>query len=175
MKQYRQEIIDKINAIPIPQFVLDIKLDYIPLGDHIVIKKSEDDYFSGTTMMGGLIIPVKKSTYEHRGYIVALGPECSPYLKVGLLVNYNGMADISTLIDNVEYVLNRELSIEGIIGDSSKVVFTEEIPDNDTIDRQERKDSYTKGQSILAKDGENEKDAMIESRKKLIKKSPKKR
>lgn len=168
MKELNEKLVNRINSIKVPKEFLTLaeNLDYIPLGSRIVLKKEDDSEWSGLlTTAGGILKVAQKSTFEHRGRIVAMGPECSSYLKLGLLVNYNGMADIGTLINGEEYVLNHELSIEGIIGKSENVVFTQEIPSGETTDRANRQSEFKKGVKAIRRDGENKIDAIAEKRK----------
>jgi len=116
---FKQEVIERINSIEIPEDLKNIHIGYIPLHKGVVIKK----VIGGERKTAsGLIIPEMASTNACMGRIVAVGPECSPYIRVGLLVNYNPMTDMETIIKGETYILNAEHSIEGIIEDKEVVI-----------------------------------------------------
>ena len=156
MENINQELAKRIQAIPVPEKYKNINIGYIPLGKGVIIEKETEKGLTQTS--GGILVPVVKSNFVSQGRIVALGPLCSEYLKLGLLVKYNSMTDITTEINNNHYVINSEISIEGIIEDIKSVSIKFEGPSAKEVRREEKASENRRVISTLRKDAKNKED-----------------
>jgi co-chaperonin GroES (HSP10) len=170
-KQYNQELIKKIKAIKVPEDLIKNDPGIIPLGKSVLLKKVKAGERKTET---GLIIADARTTAEYVARIVAVGPECSPYLKVGLLVIYNELANLESWIKGQNYLMVHESSLFYILLDDNAAV--EAAPKSREQVRVEKK---IKDQEAMLKrvdnKQKNDEDKYMETIKKGTKKSPKKR
>lgn len=161
-EQFKNEVIERIQNIVVPEDLREIRIGAIPLGKGVILSKVK----GGERMSeSGIILPEMKSTWQQIARIVALGPDCSQNLKTGLLVTYNSMADIETIIHGKPYIIANEVSIEVIIEDEQNTVIVPKMPKNESaeaLDRAERNDTFKEGVKNIRKKGENDKDALVE-------------
>lgn len=169
--KFKNEVIERIQSIVVPEDLVNIKIGAIPLGKGVILSKVK----GGERMSeSGIILPEMKSTWQQIARIVALGPDCSQNLKTGLLVTYNSMADIETVIHGKSYIIANEVSIEVIIEDEQNTVVVPKMPKNESpeaLDRAERNSTFKQGIKNIRKKGENDNDALHE-KVKDIKKNP---
>lgn len=165
MESKRQLILDKIASVKVPKEYETLDIGYIPLGRGLVMKKEVKKDSGLVSTAGGILMTARKSQFESQARIVALGPDCSDYLKVGLMVNYNSMADIETIIHGDPYVISNEVSVEGIIVDLDNVKLQNNIESVETINRRKRQERMVSGVSEIRKQGENDLDAVLEKSK----------
>lgn len=155
-QQINEALVKRIQEIKIPKDFENINLGYIPLGKGVLLKKEVSQGLRQTH--GGLLVAEVSASYQHKARIVALGPLCSQYLKVGLLVTYNGMTDIETIIHDEKYVLNNEISIEGIIEDVKNVNVLFEAPSPKELKRVEKIKENVRVIKGMRKDADNKED-----------------
>lgn len=162
---FKNEIIKRIQAIVVPEDLANIRIGAIPLGKGIFLSKITGGQ---RTTESGIILPEMKSTWQQIGRIVALGPDCSENLKLGLLVTYNAMADIETLIHGKSYIITNEVCIESVIEDVENVQVLPKMPSNESpkaLDRSRRIDEFNKGNAKIKQQGQNKLDTLNEKSK----------
>jgi co-chaperonin GroES (HSP10) len=113
METLNQELVKRIASIKVPEDLLRNKVGVIPLGKSILALRVKN----GERKVNGIIMPDSVTTQEFVARIVAVGPEVSSYLKVGLSVIYNSMANMESIIKGVHYLCMHESSIYYIIED----------------------------------------------------------
>jgi len=113
MENLNQELVKRIQALPVPKDLEHGDVGVIPLGKSVLAIRVK----GGERKVGGLIMPDSVTTQEFVARIVAVGPEVSPYLKVGLLVIYNSMANMESIIKGVNYLCMHESSVYYIVAD----------------------------------------------------------
>ena len=165
-ENFKQDVIDRIKALNVPNDLKNIQIGAIPLSKGVILSKVRA---GERKTESGIVLPEIKSTWQQIGRIVALGPYCSEFLKVGLLVTYNAMADIETIIQGKSYIITNEVSIEVIIEDEQNVQVLPKVPTSETLDREERIAQFNSGSSKIKKQGENKLDASYEKAKDLRK------
>lgn len=112
-----KDLIKQIQSIKIDKVFLDLEAPFIPLKDKVVLKKISANF---KTQSGLEVIELDKSN-RPIGRIIALGPQCSGYLKKGLTVVYDASFWTPLLINGVDYIMCNEPFIDGIIADVEKV------------------------------------------------------
>ena len=119
MESINQQLAKRIQAIKVPEDLVKSNVNVIPLGKSVLLQRVKGGERKSEA---GLIIPDAVSTQEFTARIVALGPECSDYLKVGLLVIYNSMANLESIINGKNYLMTHESSIYYIVLDEDAQV-----------------------------------------------------
>jgi|688.fasta_scaffold00323_23 co-chaperonin GroES (HSP10) len=119
MESINQQLAKRIQAIKVPLDLVKSNVNVIPLGKSVLLQRVKGGERKSET---GLIIPDAVSTQEFTARIIALGPECSDYLKVGLLVIYNSMANLESIINGKPYLMTHESSIYYIVLDEEAQV-----------------------------------------------------
>lgn len=114
MENINQELVDRINRIKIPSDIANMDVPVIPLGASVVIKEVKSRERKSA---GGLLLAETLSTNELTGRLIAVGPECKPYLKKGLLVAYNSLANMQAYISGDSYIMCHESSVFYILAD----------------------------------------------------------
>jgi len=160
-----KSIIEKIKNIKIDKIFLDLEAPFIPLKDKVVLKKISSNF---KTASGIEVVELDK-TNRPFGRIIALGPQCSEYLKKGLTVVYDASFWTPLLINGIDYIMCNEPFIDGIIADVEQVhIPTKPITGLD-IQRAERMDRNVKARKIGAKRAENATDEYYEKLKDRVK------
>jgi co-chaperonin GroES (HSP10) len=113
MENINQELVKRIQALPVPKDLEHSDAGVIPLGKSVLAIRVK----GGERKVGSLIMPDSVTTQEFVARIVAVGPEVSSYLKVGLLVIYNSMANMESTLKGVQYLCMHESSIYYIVAD----------------------------------------------------------
>jgi co-chaperonin GroES (HSP10) len=113
MKNLNQALVKRIQALPVPKDLEHSDVGVIPLGKSVLAIRVK----GGERKVGSLIMPDSVTTQEFVARIVAVGPEVSSYLKVGLLVIYNSMANMESTIKGVSYLCMHESSVYFIVAD----------------------------------------------------------
>lgn len=165
--KFKESILKRIAEIEVPKDIAECP--YIPLGKGVLLKKDSSD---GMRMnKAGILVPVASQKFQNQARIIALGPDCSDYLKVGLSVKYNYMTDIATDIDGEDYVLNNEHSIEGIVLDAKRVNILHKAPSANELRREEASSLVSRAIKLKREEFDNNEDKRIDlskNRKKTI-------
>lgn len=160
MENINQELVKRIQNLPIPKDLVNLNVGVIPLAKSVLAIRVK----GGERKVGGLIMPDSVTTQEFVARIVAVGPEVSSYLKVGLLVIYNSMANMESIIKGVSYLCMHETSIYYIITDNEVIVTV--APESS---EQKRKNIKIKAQATTLKrvsaKQSNDEDTYLESLK----------
>jgi co-chaperonin GroES (HSP10) len=137
-----EETLKRIDNIKIPADLEALEVEFIPLRNDVLLKEAKQG--ERKLKAGGidLIVPEFNGVSQPIGRIVALGPQCVPYLKKGQLVMYHAMQAMDIVISGVNYIIVNDLSgIRGIIADEMKVkVEANKPPTKAELDRAERTD-----------------------------------
>lgn len=118
MEKLNEELVKRIQALPVPKDLLNNNVGVIPLGKSILAVRVK----GGERKVGNIIMPDSVTTQEFVARIVAVGPEVSSYLKVGLLVIYNSMANMESMLKGVSYLCMHESSVYYIVTDEEAQV-----------------------------------------------------
>jgi len=161
-EQFDKETVDFIKKIKVPKEFNKFDSGIIPLGKSVLLTRVKNGERKSE---GGLIIPDAVGTTEYTARIVATGPECSPYLKPGLLVIYNSMANLESIIKGKNYLCCHESSIFYILHDEDVKVTAAPKSSEET-----RKDEKIKKQTStldrVKKHTDNKEDKYTEGLKK---------
>lgn len=159
--QFDKETIDFIQKIKVPKEFKKFDAGIIPLGKSVLLTRIKNGERKSE---GGLIIPDAAGTTEYTARIVATGPECSPYLKPGLLVIYNSMANLESIIKGKNYLCCHESSIFYILHDEDVKVTAAPKP-TEQVRKEDKLKKQTSTLLRVNKDNENKEDKYNESLK----------
>lgn len=143
----KQTTLERINNIVIPSDLQSINIGYIPLGKEVVLQKIKH---GERKTQGGLLLAESAQASSPVARIVAVGPECSDYIKLGLLVRFNPMMNTEEVVNGVNYIFVDEYAVRGIIEDETKTVFHDKFPTSDDIRRKDAKDLVKRSREITA-------------------------
>lgn len=166
-----QELVDRINRIKIPSDIAQMKVPVIPLGASVVIKEVKS---KERRSAGGLLLAETITTNELTGRLIAVGPECKPYLKVGLLVAYNSLANMQAYINGDNYIMCHESSVYYILADEEIVVDQAPLSPQ-ALKKVEKAKKQQEVYDRVHKATQNDEDVRIEVAKKLKPKAPKRK
>jgi co-chaperonin GroES (HSP10) len=166
-KQINKEVIDRINALPLdPEYKQDLEVP-IPLGKGVLVKKISQTPLavldSGIILMEG-----NNSNPPKIGIIQAVGPDCSPYLRVGLRCYYNFYVDTHFRMGGIDYAKMHEQDVFYIV--PPKAIVFETVKSDKQV-RQEKKvpEMFAREARLDARD-ENEKDMRLDKTRGKIRK-----
>jgi co-chaperonin GroES (HSP10) len=166
METLNQELVKRIAKIKVPEDLLRAKVGVIPLGKSILALRVK----GGERKVNGIIMPDSVTTQEFVARIVAVGPEVSSYLKVGLLVIYNSMANMESTLKGVSYLAMHESSVYYIIEDDDVQVTA--APESAEQKRKNAKikqqDASLKRVAIKVANDEDKYEEGLKARKKTI-------
>lgn len=160
MENINQELVKRIQALPVPKDLEKANVGVIPLGKSVLAIRVK----GGERKVGSIIMPDSVTTQEFVARVVAVGPEVSSYLKVGLLVIYNSMANMESTLKGIQYLCMHESSIYYIVADEQAQITVAPISPE-----QKRKNDKIKAQGATLKRVEtkqkNDEDAYAEKLK----------
>lgn len=130
MQDRINETLRRIENIVVASDIVDI--GYIPLRNELVLQKI---IHGERKSAAGILLAEMTTSNTPLARIVAVGPECSQFIKKGLLVQYNPMLFREGVINGVTYVFATEHGVLGIIEDEVKANF---YPENPTVRQMER-------------------------------------
>lgn len=162
-KQLRQDVLDTLNSIKLPQDLVDIETNAVPMRNEVLLLKVY--HGERTKKIGSIdfIVPEFEQVSQPIGRIVALGPECKSYLKKGMLVMFNTMTAQSVSISGIEYNLVDDYTgIKIIIVDEKKVEVKTEPVSPETIKRRERASRNAVIQKDMTREFDNKMDEIHE-------------
>lgn len=156
-----KDLIKQIQNIKIDKVFLDFEAPFIPLKDKVVLKKISSNF---KTASGIEVVELDK-TNRPFGRIIALGPQCSGYLKKGLTVVYDASFWTPLLINGIDYIMCNEPFIDGIIADADQVhIPTKPITGAD-IKRVEKASENKRVRAIFKKEADDATDKYYEELK----------
>ncbi len=172
-QKFNTELIERINKIKVPKDFENFKFRGIPLGKGVYIQETVN---GERKTKSGLIVSAGKMSQGTVGYIIAIGPEVSDYLRVGLKVMYNVHANLEIIIDGDPYLLMDELSVYSILDDTDDEIQVNMAPENPKITkrRAKQKEQVEVFKRVAIKN-KNDEDRYEEKAKKTVKKSPKRK
>lgn len=141
----RKETLERINNIVIPSDLKNINIGYIPLGREVVLQQFKE---GSRKTAAGLIIAESINASSPLGRIVAFGPDCSDFIKLGLLVRFNPMLNIKELVNGVELIFVDEHGIRGVVEDETTTHFHPKFPTPDEIRRGIAKEVINRSREI---------------------------
>jgi co-chaperonin GroES (HSP10) len=166
-----QELVDRINRIVIPADIANMNVPVIPLGASVVIKEVKSKERKSA---GGLLLAETMVTNELTGRLIAVGPECKPYLRKGLLVAYNSLANMQAYINGDNYIMCHESSVFYILADEEIVV--DQAPlSSQAIKKIEKAKKQQEIYNRVHEAQLNAEDIRVEFKKKITRKEPKKK
>jgi co-chaperonin GroES (HSP10) len=166
-KQLNQEVIERLNALPLDPDYKQVNEVPIPLGKSVLVKKINQTPMA--VLDSGIILMEGENSHPpHIGIIQAVGPECSPYLRVGLRCYFNFFVDSHFRIGGVDYAKMYENDVFYII--PPKTIVFEAVKSDKQV-RKEKKlpEMFAREKRIAARD-ENEKDMRLDSTRGKIRK-----
>lgn len=168
--EFRKDLIDKINALQVPNEFKNYDCGVIPLRGGVILQKVKSGERKTSS---GILLVEKTESNEPVGRIVALGPEVAPYLKLGLLVTYHYAANMETYINGERMIFVDQSSVFHIVTEEKfyPKIAPESAEQKRRREKIERQEATLK--RVYAKEL-NDEDEYEESVKKRTKKAPKK-
>lgn len=169
--EYRQDLIDRINKLPIPKEFQNYDCGVIPLRGGVILQKVKS---GERKTASGLLLVEKTESNEPVGRVVAVGPSVDPYLRIGLLVTYNYAANMETFINGERMILVDQTSVFHIVTEEKfyPTIAPESAEQKRRREKLEKQEAALK--RVYAKEL-NDEDVYEEKVKKQAKKSPKKK
>jgi co-chaperonin GroES (HSP10) len=165
-EKFNEDLIKRINSLSVPSDLKNITFDAIPLGKSVIIQETIN---GERKSKGGIIISTSKLSQGTVGYIIAVGPEVVPYLRVGLKVMYNVHANLELVIAGDPYLTMHETDIYAILADDVQVNMAAE-PEK-FIKRRAKQEEQKQIFKRVAKKNQEDNDKYEETVKKSIKKT----
>lgn len=169
-QKFNEDLIKRVSSLKVPADLKDLKFDAIPLGKSVIIQETLN---GERKSKAGLIISTTKLSQGTVGYIMALGPECAPYLKVGLKVMYNVHANLELLIAGDPYLTMHETDLYAILDDEVQVNMAVE-PER-FRKRREKQDEQKEIFKRVAKKNKEDEDKFDEMAERSVRKQPRKK
>lgn len=157
----KNSILERIQSIKIEKHILDLEVPVIPLRDKIILKKIDASF---KTASGLEIIELDKSN-RPLGRIIAVGPNCSDYIKKGLTVVYDSAMWSPLVINGVNYVMINENFIDCVVADLEKVHIPVAPITGDDIRKAEKIANVERVRKMSAATYENKMDEVHEKAK----------
>jgi co-chaperonin GroES (HSP10) len=173
MEDRMKSTLERIDNIFINEAHSNINIGYIPLAKEVVMTK----VVHGEIKVSGIILAESTKASSPLARIVAIGPECSQYLRKGLLVRFNPMVNVEERVNGVDYIFADEYAVRGIVEDELKVKFYPKNPTPKQIAREKGLELNKVAKNITKEklaDMENKDADKIARRKKAYKASNKK-
>jgi len=155
------KILDRIKGIVIEKHLLNVECPVIPLRDKVILKKIDASF---KTASGLEIIELDKSN-RPLGRIIALGPNCSDYLKKGLTAVYDTAMWQPLVLNGVDYVMINEAFIECVVADLDKVHVPVKPITGEDLRRQEKEANVKRVRKMNAQNFDNKMDEYHEKAK----------
>lgn len=156
-EEKEQSVLELIQLLPLDPDYKPINNLPIPLGRGVLVKKVEQSVIqqteSGLYLVGG---NAENSNPPHLGVIYATGPQCSPYLRIGLRVYYNFYCDSAFWIGGIEYAKMDENDIFYIVRPNNLAV--EKPKSARQVDREKRMNRNNIADKNIRKKEQEEKD-----------------
>jgi len=132
----QEELIKLINEIHIQDHLLNVNVSVYPLKDQVILSRVKHEQVTA----GGLILAEMDMSNRPLGRIVAMGPNCSDYLKKGLTVIYSNGMGHSLLLNGIDYIMVYENFIDAIVADEKNVHLQTKGVTGADIKRKEKSD-----------------------------------
>lgn len=85
----------------------DVPTMYGPVGDYLMVVPLPDQNVTD----GGLVLPDRHVVRYNEGHIVEMGPRCTLEFQIGDCVTWNQNTEYALSIENVKFILVREVNI----------------------------------------------------------------
>lgn len=149
-----------IKNIKIEDHFLNMDCPVVPLRDKVILKKMDQSF---RTASGLEIVEMDKSN-RPLGRIIAFGPQCSEYIKKGLVVVHDNVFT-PLVLNGVDYIMINENFIDCVVADLSKVHVPVKPVTGDDIRRAEKEANVTRVRKDNAKNFDNKMDEYHEKAK----------
>lgn len=152
--------LERIKAIKIEKHILDLDVPVIPLRDKIIIQKITSQQ---VTAAGLLLVEGNKSN-RPMGRIIAYGPQCSEYIKKGLVVVHDNMFT-PLVLNGIDYVMINEAFVDCIVADEKQVHVPVDPLTGDDIRKAEKRSNVDRVRKMNAVKYDNTMDEFHEKAK----------
>ena len=115
-----QTLKEEIASLPHDKQYTPILNFPIPLRKSVIVKPAKKEVI----VVEGIIIPdtaAENTQMPKVGILYAVGPECSPHMRIGLRVMYNHYADLGIKVGVEKYIMMDENDVYFILRDNQTV------------------------------------------------------
>jgi len=160
-------VIERLKARPLDPDYNQVNDAPIPLGKSVLVKKISQTPIS--ILESGIILMEGENSHPpHIGTIQAVGPECSPYLRVGLRCYFNFFVDSHFRIGGVDYAKMHENDVFYII--PPKTIVFEAVKSDKDVRREKKGKQFIEMEKRIDLKDLNEKDMRLDSTRGKIRK-----
>lgn len=152
--------LERIQAIKIEKHILALEVPVIPLRDKIIIQKITSQQIS----QAGLILVEGNMSSRPMGRIIAHGPQCSEYIKKGLVVIYDSMWT-PLVLNGIDYIMINEAFVDCVVADEKQVHVPVAPLTGEDIRKAEKRDNVERVRKMSAVKYENTMDELNEKAK----------
>jgi len=152
--------LERIKNIKIEKHILALEVPVIPLKDKVIIQKITSQQITAA----GLILVEGNQSNRPMGRVIAVGPNCSEYIKKGLVVIYDNIYS-PLVLNGVDYVMVNEAFIDCVVADEEQVHVPVEPLTGADIKRKERGENVERVRKLNDKKYENHMDEYHEKAK----------
>ena len=152
--------LERIKAIKIEKHILALEVPVIPLRDKVILQKITSQQMTA----GGLLLVEGNKSNRPMGRIIAHGPQCSDYIKKGLVVVHDNIFT-PLVLNGIDYVMINENFIDCVVADEEKVHVPVAPLTGEDIRKAEKRDNVERVRKMSAAKYENTMDEVHEKAK----------
>lgn len=152
--------LDRIKSIKIEKHILDLEVPVIPLRDKVILQKITSQQIS----KAGLLLVEGNKSNRPMGRIIAHGPQCSDYIKKGLVVVHDNIFT-PLVLNGIDYIMINENFIDCVVADEEKVHVPVAPLTGEDIRKAEKRDNVERVRKMNAVKYENKMDEVHEKAK----------
>lgn len=152
--------LERIKAIKIEKHILALEVPVIPLRDKVILQKITSQQMTA----GGLLLVEGNKSNRPMGRIIAHGPQCSDYIKKGLVVVHDNIFT-PLVLNGIDYVMINENFIDCVVADEEKVHVPVAPLTGEDIRKAEKRDNVERVRKMSAATYENKMDEVHEKAK----------
>lgn len=152
--------LERIQAIKIEKHILDLEVPVIPLRDKIILQKITTQQMTA----GGLLLVEGNKSNRPMGRVIAFGPQCSDYIKKGLVVVHDSIYT-PLVLNGIDYIMINEAFVDCVVADEKQVHVPVAPLTGDDIRKAEKRDNVERVRKMSAVKYENTMDEINEKAK----------
>lgn len=156
----KNSTLERIQSIKIEKHILALEVPVIPLRDKVILQKITSQQMTA----GGLLLVEGNKSNRPMGRIIAHGPQCSDYIKKGLVVVHDNIFT-PLVLNGIDYVMINENFIDCVVADEEKVHVPVAPLTGEDIRKAEKRDNVERVRKMSAVTYENKMDEVHEKAK----------